>query len=391
MFLLPITGNAQQVSNSLPIVSMQEAVKMSKENYPSLKQRQLEIDKQQQLKGTAFDFGSTQIFTGGEEIKDGSGIYTAIGVGQSNINVFGISPKRKLQEQRIQLAQKAFQLSELELELEVKKAWANALQSKKKYNLYKELDSIYANFEKAVVLNYEVEAISRLEYSAAKNQVAQIQNKFMQSESEYAIALQKLNLWLVSDVFYTVSDDIDIESEINVDSFSLEAHPLYTMSQLQVAEAEANYKAAKAESLPKFNIQGGLQKVNGNSGFYTYQAGISIPFLSGTTKKQIRTAKFNKEIAAVNMLYKQKEVQSKFNQAKVNYQKWKTSWLFYKDDVLPLIKEQKTGALFAYREGEIDYTAFTQLIKEAIQSELEAQTALANYLESTFQLQYFNQ
>ena len=70
----------------------------------------------------------------------------------------------------------------------------------------------------------------------------------MQSESEYAIALQKLNLWLVSDVFYTVSDDIDIESEINVDSFSLEAHPLYTMSQLQVAEAEANYKAAKAES-----------------------------------------------------------------------------------------------------------------------------------------------
>ena len=69
----------------------------------------------------------------------------------------------------------------------------------------------------------------------------------------------------------------------------------------------------------------------------------------------------------------------------------KTSWLFYKNEVLPLIKEQKTGALFAYREGEIDYTAFTQLIKEAIQSELEAQTALANYLESTFQLQYFNQ
>ena len=127
------------------------------------------------------------------KLTDGSGIYTAIGVGQSNINVFGISPKRKLQEQRIQLAQKAFQLSELDLELEVKKAWANALQSKRKYNLYKELDSIYANFEKAVVLNYEVEAISRLEYSAAKNQaLAQIQNKFMQSESEYAIALQQV-------------------------------------------------------------------------------------------------------------------------------------------------------------------------------------------------------
>ena len=84
-------------------------------------------------------------------------------------------------------------------------------------------------------------------------------------------------------------------------------------------------------------------------------------------------------------------MQSKFKQSKENYQKWKTSWLFYKNEVLPLVKEQKAGALFAYKEGEIGYTGFTQLIKEAIQSELEAQKAFINYLESTFQLQYFNQ
>ena len=83
-------------------------------------------------------------------------------------------------------------------------------------------------------------------------------------------------------------------------------------------------------------------------------------------------------------------MQSKFIQSKENYQKWKTSWLFYKNEVLPLVKEQKVGALFAYKEGEIDYTGFTQLIKEAIQSELQAQEALINYLGSTFQLQYFN-
>ena len=389
MFLFPITGNAQQVSDSLPIVSLQEAIKMSKENYPSLKQRQLEINKQQQLKGTAFDFGSTQIFTGGEEIKDGSGIYTTIGVGQSNIDVFGIAPKQKLLEQRIQLAQKAYQLSELELELEVKKAWSNAFKSKRNYNLYKELNAIYTNFEKAIELNYEVEAISKLEYSAAKNQALQIKNKTKQAYSEYLIALQQLNLWLVSEKIYTVPNEFKTLNNIDLTAFSVEAHPLYGVSQLKIAEAEANYKAAKAENLPKFNLQGGLQKVNGSSGYYTYQAGISIPFLSGTTRKQIRTAKFNKEIAEVNMLFKQKEVQSKFNQAKENYQKWKTSWLFYKDEVLPLIKEQKTGALFAYKEGEIDYSAFTQLINQAIQSELEAQTALVNYLQSIFELQYF--
>ena len=89
--------------------------------------------------------------------------------------------------------------------------------------------------------------------------------------------------------------------------------------------------------------------------------------------------------------FKKQEVQSQYIQAKENYNKWRTSWEFYKDQVLPLTKEQKSGALLAYREGEIDYTAFTLLIKETIQSELEAQTALINYLESSFQLQYFNQ
>ncbi|MDA9343579.1 CusA/CzcA family heavy metal efflux RND transporter [Algibacter sp.] len=388
MFGFSALGNAQQVNDTLPEIALQEAVKLSKINYPLLKQKQLEITKQEQLKSTAYDFGTTQIFTGGEEVNNGNGIYTTIGVGQSNINVFGISAKKRLQEQRIQLAQKAFQLSELELELEVKKAWANAFQNKRNYNLYKELDSIYTNFEKAVALNYEVEAISKLEYSAAKNQALQIQNKFMQAKSEYNIALQQLNLWLVSDTFYNVPNDIEITNDI--DTFNLELHPLYDKAQLQVTEAEATYKAAKADNLPKLNLQGGLQKVNGNSGFYTYQAGISIPFLSGTNKAKVKTAKIDKEIADANIQFKKQEVQSKYMQSKENYQKWKTSWLFYKNEVLPLVKEQKTGALLAYREGEIDYTGFTQFIKEAIQSELEAQEALINYLESKFQLQYFN-
>ena len=112
--------------------------------------------------------------------------------------------------------------------------------------------------------------------------------------------------------------------------------------------------------------------------------------MSGTNKAKVKTAKIDKEIADTNIQFKKQEVQSKFVQSKENYQKWKTSWFFYKNEVLPLVKEQKLGALFAYKEGEIDYTGFTQLIKEAIQSELQAQEALINYLESTFQLQYFN-
>jgi len=384
-------SKAQQKSNKLPEITLMDAVNLSKRNYPLLKQKQLEITKQEQLKAAAYDIGTTEVFTGGEEINGDEGVYTTIGIGQSDINIFGIGSKKKLQKQRIQLAHKAYQLSVLELELEVKKAWSKCYQMKRNYKLYMELDSIYSNFEQAVALNYEVEAISTLEYSAAKNQAFQIQNKKMQAYSDYLIALQQLNLWLVSDEIFTVSDEFDSAIDLNIEKFNIENHPLYSMSQNIVDEAAANYKVAKADNLPKFNLQGGLQKVEGISGFYSYQAGISIPFLSGTNKAQIRSTKIDKEIAEANVQFKKQEVQSKFVQAKENYIKWKNSWEFYKNQVLPLTKEQKTGALLAYKEGEIEYTSFTQLIKEAIQSELDAQTALINYLESTFQLQYFNQ
>jgi cobalt-zinc-cadmium resistance protein CzcA len=386
----PTHSNAQKITDSLPEISIQKAVSLSKSKYPLLKQKQLEIEKQKRLKTIAYDFGTTQIFTSGEEINNETGVYTIIGIGQSNIDLFGIGAKKRLQEQRIQLAQNAYQLSELELELEVKKAWAKCYQMKRKYSLYKELDSIYSNFEQAVTLNYEVEAISKLEYSAAKNQVFQIQNKKAQAYSDYIIALQQLNLWLISDELYTVSDEFE-NVEANYKDFNIETHPLYSFSQNKVDEAEANYNAAKADNLPKFNLQGGLQNVGGNSGFYSYQAGISIPLLSGKNKVQLRTAKIDKEIAVSQLQFKKQEVISQFVQAKENYNKWKASWEFYKNKVLPVTKDQKFGALFAYKEGEIDYTAFTQLIKEAIQSELEAQDALINYLNSTFQLHYFNQ
>jgi cobalt-zinc-cadmium resistance protein CzcA len=385
-------AKAQQVQpqDSLPIVSLERAVEISKENYPLLKTKQLEIQRQNALKGIAYDFGNTQVFTGGEEITDGQGIYTLVGVGQQNLDLLGIGAKKRLQKQRIALAETALDLSELQVEQEVKKAWSQAYQQRQKFELYRELDSIYSQFETAIQLNFEVEAISRLEYSSAKNQALQISNKLQQAESDYAIALQKLNLWLATDIFYSVPDSFE-ENEVAVLGLgaNLERHPELELSQRRIDEAEANYNAARAELLPKLNLQGGLQQVNGDNGFYTYQAGISVPLFSGTQRSQAKAAKIDSEIAKTNADYTQRQLQSEFQQAVQAYQKWKTSWQFYRDKALPLAEEQRKGALLAYKEGAVDYAAFTQIIRDAINTEMDALDALDNYLDALFELQYF--
>ena len=389
-----VTMKAQQVrqDETLPAIPLGRAVEISKENYPLLKAKQLEIQKQNALKGTAYDLGNTQVFTGGEEIGDGQGIYTLVGVGQQNINLFGISAKKRLQKQRIALAETALSLTELEVEQEVKKAWSQAYQQRQKFELYRELDSIYSQFEKAIKLNFEVEAISRLEYSSATNQALQINNKLQQAESDYAIALQKLNLWLVSDMYYTVPDTLN-ESEVAVLGIPsrIENHPELELSQKRIDEAEASYRAARSDLLPNLNLQGGLQQVNGSSGFYTYQAGISVPLFSGTERSQAKAAKIDGEIAKNNAEFLKLQLQSEYQQAVQAYQKWETSWQFYKNKALPLAQEQRQGALVAYKEGAADYAAFTQIIRDAMQTEMDALEALNNYLKSVFELQYFKQ
>jgi len=394
LLLTSAFAKAQQVqeSDAIPAISFKQAVEIAKKNYPLLKTKQLEIQKQNALKGTAYDLGNTQVFIGGEEVNDGQGIYTLVGVGQQNINLFGIGAKKRLQEKRIALAETALNLSGLQVEQEVKKAWSQAYQQRQKFILYRELDSIYSQFEKAIELNYKVEAISRLEYSSATNQALQINNKLQQAESDYAIALQKLNLWLVSDTFYTVPDTLD-ESEVAVlgISASIKNHPELELSQKRIDEAEAGYKAARSDLLPNLNLQGGLQQVNGSNGFYTYQAGISVPLFSGTKRSQAKAAKIDSEIAKTNADFVKRQLQSEYRQAVQAYQKWKVSWQFYKDKALPLAGEQRRGALLAYREGAVDYAAFTQIIRDAIQTEMDALAALDNYLKSVFELQYFKQ
>ena len=387
-------AEAQQVrqNDTLPVVSLEQAVEISKENYPLLITKRLEIQKQNALKGTAYDLGNTQVFTGGEEISEGQGIYTIVGVGQQNINLFGIGAKKRLQKQRIALAESALDLSVLQVEQEVKKAWSQAYQQRQKFELYRELDSIYSQFEKAIELNYEVEAISRLEYSSATNQALQISNKLQQAESDYAIALQKLNLWLASGIYYSVPDTLD-ESEIAVLGLptGIETHPELQLSQKRIEEARASYKAERSDLLPNFNLQGGLQRVNGSSGFYTYQAGISLPLFSGSERSQVKAAKLQSEIAKANANFTKRQLQSEYRQAVEAYQKWEASWQFYKDKALPLAEEQRKGALLAYKEGAVDYAAFTQIIRDAIQTEMDALDALDNYLKSVFELQYFKQ
>lgn len=380
-----------QTSDPLPSVTMEEAVDRAISNYPRIQSARLQIEQQEALKKTAWDLGNTGVYTGGEELGNGNdGVYTTIGVQQQNVDIFGVAPKLNAQRQRLALAEAALNLDELELTQQVKKAYASAYVGRKNLELYNQLDSVYRDFLRAAEIRYEVEETSKLAYLAAANQVKQIELQKQQAEFDYADALERLNLWLVSDTTFTVAysgQEQWIEPLFPTDS--MEAHPVLQLASQRIELADAEKKVARAAFLPKLNAEYGLQEIAGQSGFRQFQFGISLPLFFLPQKGRLQSAKIERKIAEQEYRQTQAEIQSAYQSLLQQYQKWLSSWLFYENEALPLAREQRQGAILAFNEGAIDYVSFIQNLRETVQMEINAQDALDEYLQSKFKLEYY--
>ena len=386
--LIPNFSNAQQ-NEVLPEINMQEAVELGLQNYPLLKNKYLQIDRQEALKKNAWEFGKTSIFTGGEELKNGNGIYTRIGVNQQNIDVFGIASALKLQKEKLKLAENELNLSKIEVARQIRKLWTKTYAAKRRFLLYRELDSMYGKFNEAVELRYEVEAISRLEKLNAQNKGNQIRMKTQQFKAAYVNALSELNLWLGTKDHKTVALTIQLLPFQYSEENSADNHPMLRAAKQETEVASANLQKQKAAFLPKLNLQYAKQEVQGVDGFYTYQAGVSIPFLSGKSYGDARAAKIETQIVNRKANFKKQQFLVQQQQAEQNYESWKDNWQYYQEAALKVAKEQRKGALLAYKEGALDYVAFIQNLEEALRTELDAIEAAKSYLLAYADMKFY--
>ncbi|MDT0651167.1 CusA/CzcA family heavy metal efflux RND transporter [Autumnicola edwardsiae] len=393
---LPMRAETIELQDTLSSLSLEEARERAIEAFPRIRAAVLEIESQEALKKTAWDLGNTQIYTGAEEISNGSnnpdiGVYTQIGVQQQNIDIFGIAPRLRLQKERVALAEDALHLSILEVELEVSQAWASVYAAKNAYETLRSLNSSFTDIERAAQIRLETETISRLEYLATVNQGNEVEIQKEQAYRDYLSALQRFNLWFASDVLYTVPEVPAEEFDEPIAELlqPLGNHPLLDVYEQRVEVADATLKERRSQFLPKFQAQYGRQKIDGQTGFYQYQVGISIPLFFGPELGRTQSARIDREIAEANLQQTQLELKSAYAGAREEYLKWLNSWRYYQEEALPLAIEQREGAIIAYREGAIDYVTFLQNIRDAVRIEIDAWEALASYLDSRSQLEYY--
>lgn len=387
-----VSQNGRNVNVPLQEISLEEAQAMALKNYPKLKVAKLAIRSEEVMRKSAWDFGRTQVFTGKEEVGNGSdGVFNKIGIQQQGIDVFGIPSKLKLQKERVILAEDMLGLSKIEVERDVSKAWIDVYVAKQIFDVYKRLDSLFTTIESASKLRYEIEETSKLEYLATSNQASQVKINQEKAYRNYLSSLQYLNMWLVSDTLYTIPEIPvnTLDKPFNYKIDSLTDHPILSVSKQQIEVANAMNRNAKASFLPKLQGQYAQQEIAGQSGFYQFQVGLEIPLFFGPQLGESQQTKIKQQIAQENFIQKKIELKTQYQQQLQDYLKWQNAWFYYKETALPLADEQIEGAIIAYKEGALDYISFLQNTRDAIKIEVDSWTAFKDYFTSRYQLEYY--
>ncbi|WP_253275712.1 TolC family protein [Persicobacter sp. CCB-QB2] len=152
--------------------------------------------------------------------------------------------------------------------------------------------------------------------------------------------------------------------------------------------AKQSVKVEQANYLPKLSVQYGWQTVEGQSGFYQWQGGITLPLVFNAQKGRVKAAKKVAERTEAVQQEQLARLQGRLNQSKINFEKWQLSVSNYRQSLLPVAEEQIQAAQLAYEVGEIDYVTFIQNLDNAMQAYQAYYQALEQLLLAQIDLEY---
>ncbi|WP_034919172.1 CusA/CzcA family heavy metal efflux RND transporter [Gillisia sp. CAL575] len=389
-FLSSNTANAQETTLA-QIITMEEAINMAKKNYPSLKESRAFIEREQAMKGTSFDLGNTQVFTGKEEVGNGlPGVQTTIGFQQGNIDLLSGFSKSKFYKERVQLGEKFYALNEQQLVRNVMQAYDQINYNKAQLRFAEQLDSVYADFRTASQLRYDTGETGKLEFIAASSEYQQIQVLRQQAYDNIEIAKRALKQYLgIDQEIETVGLPYETMNYMAVlDSASVADNPLLQYSMQNAEVSKANIGVEKSQFLPKFNLSYGRQVVDDISGFNSYQAGISIPLWFLPQKSRVKAAKADARVAENQYLEQKAVTESRVSQLLKSLEKTQKTLNYYQEGALLLAEEQISTAELASKEGEIDYVNYITILNSAIRIKQNHLQFINQYNQQAIELQY---
>lgn len=376
-------------SDSLEIHSLEQVLSFAKDRLPELKQAALLVEKEAALQGNRWQLGRTTIYTAGEELKNGEDGVRTVGISQQNIKLFGTKARSDWYASRKSLMESNQKLTEQLLIQQLTALYYTIEFVEQRKKLLDEIAVSYKNFERVARLRFETGESNQLEYLTAKSRYAKLKLEKDQAAANSAQLLFEMAQWLMVDSIHWKANDFDtLDLSASLSYTGQNLYKAYYANKL-LSEKEKLY-VAKSALMPSFNLNYGRQELAGETGFYTFQAGISIPLFYKPQQAKIRAAKIDVQIAAEEQEKQSRNWENNWAKKMTALKSSRKELLFYKNEALPMVLELERTAARAYQEGEIDYLNYLKSLEESREMRENYLNALLNYSVYLSEVQLLN-
>ncbi len=385
-----LTGSLQAQEK----INADQLIEMALKNNKEIKAYELGKTKAKWLEKTAFEIDKTSVEyeydpTNTSDI-DGE-VYRSFKVSQDFDFPSVYFARKKMLNEGNQIAEADFDMQVMKLKNRILATYENLKVLMAKRGNYIFLDSLYRQFEKAVVRKFELgesNALEKLLAQAQRKKIAlQLQAVDKSIEKDF-ITLQNL----VQTPIFLENLELSEPQKINLTDLDLENHPLRQKMLSSVKQSQYAFKTEKRKLLPglRFGYTYGNTWQPGNDSYNAYMVGLKIPLFFGAQKNKAKAAKIawqQNQYQAENTLLQLKSKKDILLQQLAENRQYLD---YYSTEGKYLSEKLFTTAEKSYKAGEIDFFQYIQSLQNAMDIENEYLNRLDAYNKIVLSLNYLN-
>jgi cobalt-zinc-cadmium resistance protein CzcA len=284
--------------------------------------------------------------------------------------VYG-AQKRTL-ENKVERAENQYELNRFSLEKEVSKAYQQVVYWKMVNQNYQYLDSLYAQF---VV--------------SAQARKKEIDILRWQSEQEIARFRSLLNQWIQSDTLYDTEEQT--LSRFRLSTLDTVNHPGINLYAGEIALANSYVKLERQQLLPDIQLEA-FQGTNNGPNAKTYsgfKVGLAIPLFFTHQSASVAAAKVQQQVSQSEYNNYKNNLMAGYRALLADIAKYSKALDYYDASGKDLARAIVLNANKSFKNGEIDFLQYTQLLENATNIEINYLNNLINYNLAVIEANYF--
>lgn len=370
-------------------ISLDEALRIAKENYAGLERDRLSVEQQQQLANSGLLSQPTQLYFSGEEFNfNGQSGVQSLNAQQNFYLPKAHQVQRAYYQQTANVAATQLALTEQDLERQVALAYFQLQFARQEQALATENLELYQTFLDVTTAQLESGETGRIPQLAARSRLGQAQLEQEHVNEKYQIARTLFNRWMQEDTLYDVIGELPLQPQAEPDtSWQQNSHLQIIRARQELALAKV--ETQKAQLLPQINSGVRLQNAFGTFPLLGYQLGINVPLFRKSYKTQIQAAEIGVKVQEAALKAKRQDLERTIDALRYRLEHQLHILEYLEEDLSPIVNEQSTINLEAYREGEVGYLEYLDGLEQVIQVKQQYLNALYQYNALRVELEYW--